>query len=101
MVSQPNLVKKSAAENGVKGGKKKEVLDEQEIHALDKVSEDRIKSVLKYLKKFGVPDKFLFEIQDLKEMSNIPKVTRCIAMLGKLVSLSRLALFGQLEHERH
>ena len=53
----------------------------------DRVTEDRIKSLLWYLRRFGIPDGYLFEIQDLQEMSNIPRVSRCIAMLGKMVSI--------------
>ena len=45
----------------------------------------RIEMLLKYLRKYGVPEKHLFEVHELQEMSNIPKVTRCIAMLGKMV----------------
>jgi hypothetical protein len=60
----------------------KKVADE---HAIDKATEDRIKTLLKYLKKYGVPDKYLFEVNELKDMTNIPKITRCIAMLGKMV----------------
>ena len=48
---------------------------------------DRIKVLLKYLRKYGVPEQYLFEINELKDMTNIPKVTRCIAMLGKMVIL--------------
>ena len=46
---------------------------------------ERIEMLLKYLRKYGVPEKHLFEVHELQEMSNIPKVTRCIAMLGKMV----------------
>ena len=35
--------------------------------------------------QYGVPEQYLFEINDLKDMTNIPKVTRCIAMVGKMV----------------
>lgn len=61
------------------------------ITSLEKAAiEDRIKTLLKYLKKYGVPEQYLFKIDDLTEMTNIPKVTRCIAMLGKMVSLKIL-----------
>ena len=51
----------------------------------DKAVEDRIKSLLWYLRRYGVPEAYLFEVRELQEMTNIPKVTRCIAMLGKMV----------------
>ena len=41
--------------------------------------------------QYGVPEQYLFEINDLKDMTNIPKVTRCIAMVGKMV---RKVIFG-------
>ena len=43
--------------------------------------------LLKYLKRYGVPDKYLFEMEDLIEMKNMPKVTRCMAMLAKMVTI--------------
>ena len=56
-----------------------------EIAEIEKATGDRIKTLLKYLKKYGVPEQYLFEVNQLKEMTNIPKVTRCIAMVGKMV----------------
>ena len=56
-----------------------------EIAEIEKATGDRIKTLLKYLKKYGVPEQYLFEVNHLKEMTNIPKVTRCIAMVGKMV----------------
>ena len=53
----------------------------------DKATEDRIKSLLWYLRRFGIPETYLFEVEDLKEMANIPRVTRTIAMLGKMVRI--------------
>ena len=52
-----------------------------EIAEIEKATGDRIKTLLKYLKKYGVPEQYLFEVNQLKEMTNIPKVTRCIANL--------------------
>ena len=72
--SSTNSKKKSTAE------------DERTLQFLEKATEDRIKQLLKYLKRYGVPDNYLFGVNDLKDMTNIPKVTRCIAMLGKMVS---------------
>jgi hypothetical protein len=43
--------------------------------------------LLKYLKRFGLPEKYLFDLDDLIEMKNMPKVTRCIAMLAKMVRI--------------
>ena len=43
--------------------------------------------LLKYLKRYGVPEKYLFEMEDLIEMKNMPKVTRCMAMLAKMVTI--------------
>lgn len=48
-------------------------------------SVDRIKAVIREIKKYGVQD--VFEVEDLLEMRNIPKVTRCLAQLSKLVSI--------------
>ncbi len=50
-------------------------------------TEERVKMLLKYLKRFGLPEKYLFDLDDLIEMKNMPKVTRCIAMLGKMVRI--------------
>lgn len=48
--------------------------------------EDRVKTLLKYLRRFGVPEEYIFEERDLFEFKNVPKVTRCVAMLAKMVS---------------
>ena len=58
-----------------------------EIAEIEKATGDRIKILLKYLRKYGVPEQYLFEVNELKEMTNIPKVTRCIAMVGKMVRI--------------
>ncbi len=50
-------------------------------------TEERVKVLLKYLKRFGLPEKYLFDLDDLVEMKNMPKVTRCIAMLAKMVGI--------------
>ena len=47
---------------------------------------DRIKTLLVHLKRFGIPSAYLFEIEDLSELKNVPKVTRCVAMMAKMVS---------------
>ena len=61
-----------------------------EIAEIEKATGDRIKILLKYLRKYGVPEQYLFEVNELKEMTNIPKVTRCIAMVGKMVRIFTL-----------
>ena len=60
------------------------------LHADESVG-DRIKSLIRYLRRYGVPEAYLFEVRDLQEMTNIPRVTRCIAMLGKMVSKQKSA----------
>lgn len=50
------------------------------------MNEDRIRLLLKYLRKYGVPEKYLFDPDELIEMRNMPKITRCVAMLAKMVS---------------
>ena len=50
-----------------------------------KVIYDRIKVLISHLVKFGIPERYIFQIEDLMEMKNVPKVTRCIAMMAKLV----------------
>ena len=49
--------------------------------------EDRVKLLLYHLRGFGIPPQFLFQKEDLIELKNIPKVTRCIATLAKMVRL--------------
>ncbi|XP_040583743.1 muscle-specific protein 20 [Lepeophtheirus salmonis] len=46
--------------------------------------QERVDILLKYLRKYGVPEEYLFKPEELLEMKNIPKVTRCIAMLAKI-----------------
>ena len=48
--------------------------------------EERVKLLRKYLRKYGVAEEYIFEEEDLTEFKNIPKVTRCFAMLAKMVS---------------
>ena len=47
--------------------------------------EERVKVLLKYLRKYGVPEEYMFDEDDLFQFKNIPKVTRCFAMLAKMV----------------
>ena len=48
--------------------------------------EDRVKLLLYHLRRLGIPENFLFSQDDLIELKNVPKVTRCIATLAKMVS---------------
>ena len=66
---------------------KKNSISQDKSNLLEAQIRQRIEVLLKYLRKYGVPEKHLFEVHELQEMSNIPKVTRCIAMLGKMVRL--------------
>ena len=50
-----------------------------------------MKLLRKYLRKYGVAEEYIFEEEDLTEFKNIPKVTRCFAMLAKMVSQYRVA----------
>ena len=45
---------------------------------------DRVNSVIFEMRRYGVTD--MFEPQDLMELRNIPKVTKSLAQLCKLVS---------------
>ena len=56
--------------------------------------EDRVKLVLHHLRKLGIPEEFLFKQEDLIELKHVPRVTRCIATLAKMVSLIRYKLFN-------
>jgi hypothetical protein len=42
-----------------------------------------VKAVLREIKRYGVVD--VFEPMDLIDLRNIPRVTRCLAQLSKLV----------------
>jgi hypothetical protein len=44
---------------------------------------DRVKAVIREIRRYGVVD--VFAPEDLIELKNIPKVTRCLAQLSKLV----------------
>jgi len=46
--------------------------------------EDRVKLLLYHLRRLGIPENFLFAQDDLIELKNVPKVTRCIATLAKM-----------------
>ena len=44
---------------------------------------DRVKAVIREIRRYGVVE--VFEPEDLIELRNIPKVTKCLAQLSKLV----------------
>jgi len=45
---------------------------------------DRVKTVIREIRRYGVVD--VFEPEDLIELKNIPKVTKCLAQLSKLAA---------------
>ena len=51
---------------------------------------ERVKVVIREIRRYGVVD--VFEPEDLIELQNIPKVTKCLAQLSKLVSFCILDL---------
>merc|ERR1711990_30329 len=53
---------------------------------------DRIKTVIRELRRYGVVD--VFEPEDLMELRNIPKVTKCLAQLSKLASSDKESLIN-------
>ena len=46
---------------------------------------DRVKTVIREIRRYGVVD--VFDPEDLIELRNIPKVTKCLAQLSKLVRI--------------
>ena len=84
-----NNTSSNGSSNGKEGGHHSnngQKIDGQRFEILERAdTQQRIKILLKYLRKFGVPEKYLFDLDDLIEMKNMPKVTRCIAMLAKMV----------------
>ncbi len=44
---------------------------------------DRVRAVIREIGRYGVAD--VFDEEDLLELRNIPRVTRCLAQLSKLV----------------
>jgi hypothetical protein len=43
-----------------------------------------VKALIREIKRYGVID--VFEVEDLLELKNIPKVTKCLAQLSKLAA---------------
>ena len=46
---------------------------------------DRVKAVIREIRRYGVVE--VFEPEDLLELRDIPRVTKCLAQLSKLVSV--------------
>ena len=86
--------------NGTKSDKQKKNSISSDAKLHEGQIRGRIEMLLKYLRKYGVPEKHLFEVHELQDMSNIPKVTRCIAMLGKMVSNSQINSVRFIENFR-
>ena len=63
-----------------------------------KIINDRIKVLINHLKTYGIPEKYIFEIGDLMDLANVPKVTRCIAMMAKMVSRQTQACHHVRDH---
>ena len=55
---------------------------------------DRVKVVIREIRRYGVVD--VFEPEDLLELKNIPKVTKCLAQLSKLVSSHTIQNFSEI-----
>jgi len=47
-------------------------------------SHTRVKSIIREIKRYGVID--VFEVEDLLELKNVQKVTKCLAQLSKLAA---------------
>ena len=46
----------------------------------------RIQTLIESMTNYGVPQKFLFKVEDLLDKYNIPKVVRCLEEVEKLVN---------------
>lgn len=55
-------------------------------------AQNRIKAVIREIRRYGVVD--VFEIEDLIELKNIPKVTKCLAQLSKLAASDKDSLLA-------
>jgi len=53
---------------------------------------DRVKVVIREIRRYGVVD--VFEPEDLLELRNIPKVTKCLAQLSKLAASDKDSLLS-------
>jgi len=55
---------------------------------------DRVKAVIREIRRYGVVD--VFEPEDLIELKNIPKVTKCLAQLSKLAASDKDSLLSTM-----
>merc|ERR1712066_59139 len=55
---------------------------------------DRVKAVIREIRRYGVVD--VFEPEDLIELRNIPKVTKCLAQLSKLAASDKDSLLNTM-----
>jgi len=59
-------------------------------------AQNRIRMVIREMRKYGVVE--VFEVEDLIELRNINKVTKCLAQLSKLASSDRDNLVSNKSH---
>ena len=70
----------------------------QYIYQVEKI-EDQLEQFINYAERFGVPQEFIFDpIEDLMLLKDIPKVTRCLALMAKMVYFSLKNHFITLKH---
>jgi len=55
---------------------------------------ERVKVVIREIRRYGVVD--VFEPEDLIELQNIPKVTKCLAQLSKLAASDKDSLLSTM-----
>jgi len=55
---------------------------------------DRVKTVIREIRRYGVVD--VFEPEDPIELRNIPKVTKCLAQLSKLAASDKDSLLNTM-----
>ena len=53
---------------------------------------DRVKTFIREVRRYGVEE--VFEPEDLMELRNIPKVTKCLAQLSKLAASDKDSLLA-------
>lgn len=58
-----------------------------------------IERFLEACSSYGVSKDMLFAVDDLLLLQNIPKVTRCLFALGKLVFISNVEIFISNDYE--
>ena len=54
---------------------------------------ERIEAVIETMRNYGVPKKFLFDIDDLYKKKNVEKVLRCIEEVEKLARKEEHVVF--------